>query len=126
MHMQRAQRHRPKDSNQQDKGPDRGSEPSCTLYRAENHGTLYTLPKRSLTGSAASTAAFWAIAVNSFDWAVIASYCLRVCAVETSTASDRDLIVMSWVAKSKAEFVFSRAASISFSPKSETPFVAVA
>jgi hypothetical protein len=55
---------------------------------------LNALPKLSFTGSIESVATFWAMA----GWAV-----------ESSTISESDFTVTSWLAKSKADLVFARA-----------------
>lgn len=56
---------------------------------------LKTLVTLSLIGSTVSVVTFWASAVSSLLCALSVSNCLRICEVESSTASDSDFTVIS-------------------------------
>jgi hypothetical protein len=100
----------------ENKSPDVVVRARREIIACNNQATLNTLPRLSLIGSVVSVATFYAMAASSLVCAVTVSNCLRPCAVESSTTSEIDFTVISWVAKSNAAFVFSRAASMTFKP----------
>src|SRR5262249_19378379 len=109
-----------------------GARPGFTGFTAIHHATdrryAQTVPPDAgrqasilnalltpfLSGSALSLATRWDSAVSSLPCSVKASSCLRVGVLVRSTASDSDLTVRSWPAKSNAELVLARAISSVF------------